>query len=139
MQYHFKIHKEKDCYWGDCIELKGCHSQGETLDELSKNLKEALNLYLDEFHNTDIINPLPSIMKKQQNMASIEVEPQIAFSVLLRYYRKKHNLTQDEVAARLGMKNIYRYQRLERRANPSLNTIKKIKDVFPEFSIDAIV
>jgi hypothetical protein len=37
------------------------------------------------------------------------------------------------------MKNIYSYQRLERRANPSLATIGKIKRVFPELSVDYVL
>ncbi len=40
---------EKDefgCY-AYCPELKGCHTQGDTLDEVLKNIKEAVELYLE--------------------------------------------------------------------------------------------
>jgi predicted RNase H-like HicB family nuclease len=30
-----------------CPELKGCHSQGETYDEARKNIKEAIELYIE--------------------------------------------------------------------------------------------
>ena len=33
-------------YVGSTIELPGCHTQGETIDELMKNIKEAIELYL---------------------------------------------------------------------------------------------
>lgn len=51
MQYHFKIHEEKSGYWAECIELKGCNTEGETLDELHKNIQEVLGLYLSEPSN----------------------------------------------------------------------------------------
>jgi antitoxin HicB len=43
MNYHFKIHKDKQGFWAECIEILGCHSQGDTIEELSVNCKEALN------------------------------------------------------------------------------------------------
>ena len=52
MKYHFKIHKEKNLYWAECIELKGCVTQGKTLVELKKNMAEALNLYIEEPENS---------------------------------------------------------------------------------------
>lgn len=35
-------------YWAECPSLDGCYSQGETLDELQTNIKEAIELYLSE-------------------------------------------------------------------------------------------
>lgn len=48
MGYHFKIHKEDSGYWAECLELEGCLTQGASLKELQANMKEALELYLDE-------------------------------------------------------------------------------------------
>jgi transcriptional regulator with XRE-family HTH domain len=48
-------------------------------------------------------------------------------------------MTQKEAAERLGIRNLYSYQRLERRSNPSLATIKKVKPVFPDFSLDSVL
>lgn len=42
------IHKEDDMYVAECPEV-GTISQGKTLDEAVKNLKEATELYLEEF------------------------------------------------------------------------------------------
>jgi transcriptional regulator with XRE-family HTH domain len=67
------------------------------------------------------------------------VDPGIALSVLLRNYRLQHKYTQTQVAHRLGMKNLYSYQRLERRANPSLQTLQKLKRVFPDLSVDYLL
>ena len=42
------IHKEEDMYVAECPEV-GTVSQGENIEEVINNLKEATELYLDEF------------------------------------------------------------------------------------------
>lgn len=42
------LHKEEDVYVAECPEV-GTVSQGETVEEAIKNLKEATALYLEEF------------------------------------------------------------------------------------------
>ncbi len=42
------VHKEEDMYVAECPEL-GTISQGRTLEEAVLNLKEATELYLEEF------------------------------------------------------------------------------------------
>ena len=42
------IHKEEDMYVAECPEV-GTASQGKTIEEAVKNLKEATELYLEEF------------------------------------------------------------------------------------------
>ncbi|MHA1410943.1 MAG: type II toxin-antitoxin system HicB family antitoxin [Candidatus Odinarchaeia archaeon] len=42
------IHKEEDVYIAECLEI-GTVSQGKTIEESLKNLKEATELYLEEF------------------------------------------------------------------------------------------
>ena len=42
------IHKEEDMYVADCPEV-GTVSQGKTIEEAVNNLKEATELYLEEF------------------------------------------------------------------------------------------
>lgn len=42
------LHKEEDMYVAECAEL-GTVSQGKTIDEAISNLKEATELYLEEF------------------------------------------------------------------------------------------
>lgn len=40
------LHKEKDGYWAEVPALKGCFSQGETIEELTENIKEAISAWL---------------------------------------------------------------------------------------------
>ena len=42
------IHKEEDMYVAECPDV-GTVSQGKNIDESIKNLKEATELYLEEF------------------------------------------------------------------------------------------
>jgi predicted RNase H-like HicB family nuclease len=50
LKYTVLIHEDRESggYWGECPELPGCFSQGETVDELMEHMKEAVTLYLDE-------------------------------------------------------------------------------------------
>ena len=41
------IEKEDNYYVGSVPALKGCHTQGKTIDELLKNIKEAIELCLE--------------------------------------------------------------------------------------------
>lgn len=41
------IERDKDGYFAYCPELEGCHTQGDSLDEIIENMKEATELYLE--------------------------------------------------------------------------------------------
>ncbi|MDZ4676935.1 MAG: type II toxin-antitoxin system HicB family antitoxin [Oligoflexia bacterium] len=141
MKYHFKTHKEGKGYWAECLELSGCMTQAHSIEELKKNMEEALNLYLDEPADSKLLLPLPKRNLRGQNITSIAVNPQIAFAFYLRHLRLSHKMTQKEVANKMGFKNLYSYQRLEisDTANPQLSTLVLIKKVFPEFDIEEIL
>lgn len=138
MNYHFKIHKEGKGFWAQCIELGGCITQADSLKQLKSNMQEALNLYIEEAADSEDLASLPSnTIKSAKNIVDVPVDPQIAFAFLIRYYRIKNKMTQQEAAKRLGFPNIYSYQRLEtRKCNPRLETIALLKKLFPEFSVD---
>ena len=140
MKYHFKVHKEGKGFWAQCIELTGCITQADTLEELHRNMQEALNLYVEEPENSKELAPFPdeSIRSsKSRRVIEVALDPQIAFAFMVRYYRLKYGLTQQEAAKKMGFDTIYSYQRLEsKRCNPSLRIISRIKKVFPDFSID---
>jgi len=74
MKYHFKIHKEKaGGYWARSLE-KGLNvtTQGETLRELRRNMKEALHQALEE----SWIDPDPSFKgKKNVEEVSVRITP----------------------------------------------------------------
>lgn len=49
------IEKDEDgMYVAECPTLEGCYSQGETLDEVLKNIHEAIELCLEEDKNREL-------------------------------------------------------------------------------------
>ncbi|MEQ8171798.1 MAG: type II toxin-antitoxin system HicB family antitoxin [Candidatus Eremiobacterota bacterium] len=48
MKYKGIIYKEDDGYWIDFPEIEGCHTQGDTLEELLANAREVLSLCLQD-------------------------------------------------------------------------------------------
>jgi antitoxin HicB len=142
MFYHFKIHPEKEGgYWAQCIELKahGCHTQGDTMEELRHNMSEVLDLVLSEPSDSDILFPDPDpTIKTGRYVARAQVSPQIAMASMVRQARVRRNLTQKQVAEKLGMKNVYSYQRLEswKTVNPEFTTLLRLRKLFPEVSVD---
>ncbi|HXF06035.1 MAG TPA: type II toxin-antitoxin system HicB family antitoxin [Blastocatellia bacterium] len=51
------LHKEEDLYVAECPEV-GTVSQGYTVEEALGNLKEATELYLEEFPAPEVTRPL---------------------------------------------------------------------------------
>ena len=44
------IHKaEEGGYWAECPVLQGCNTQGETIEEIKENMKEAIALCLEDY------------------------------------------------------------------------------------------
>ena len=41
------IEKDQNGYYAYSPELKGCHTQGDTLEEVLENIKEAIELYIE--------------------------------------------------------------------------------------------
>jgi predicted RNase H-like HicB family nuclease/uncharacterized protein (DUF433 family) len=59
MKYPGIVHKEDNCYWIEFPDLKGCLTQGDTMEELFFNAQEALSLYVEDMS----IFPEPSIIE----------------------------------------------------------------------------
>jgi len=47
MKVTIVIEKDQSGYYAFCPELKGSHSQGDTLEEVLANIKEAVELYIE--------------------------------------------------------------------------------------------
>ena len=76
MYYHFLVHKDKDGYWAECVELTGCNTQADTFEELQLMMFDALNLYLSDKQTAF---PAPKTIIK------IPVNPEIAKSLRLEH------------------------------------------------------
>lgn len=43
MVFKVIVHEDKDGLWAEVPSIKGCFSQGETMEELENNIKEAID------------------------------------------------------------------------------------------------
>jgi len=59
------IHKEEDLYVAECPEV-GTVSQGHTIEEAIANLKEATELYLEEFPLQESIKPILTCLNSEE-------------------------------------------------------------------------
>jgi len=113
-------------------DLPGCLTYGSTLDEALKNAKEALDGYLESVDLREMNIPKP-VRHAGKNFYPISPTENIAFAIWLKLARKKHNLTQKQVAAKLNIP-YQNYQNFEnpKKANPTLRNIAKIQAVLKE-------
>ncbi len=138
MYYHFKVHKESDGYWAECVELEGCFTQAANKKKLRENMAEALNSHLSEPVASDFIFPEPR-ENIRAAVEKIKVRPEVAFPILLKSMRLSDKKRQHDYQKALGFKNVFQYQRLEKiGANPNLKMISLVKEKFPGFKIEKV-
>jgi predicted RNase H-like HicB family nuclease len=63
------IYREEDMYVAKCPEI-GTISQGKTIEESLKNLKEATELYMEEFPSKENGKPIMTIFEVAVNAAT---------------------------------------------------------------------
>jgi len=69
MQFNAIIEKDDYGYFAFVPSLKGCVSQGDTMEEALRNIKEAIELYIETL-NQDEIN---SLAKQDYLIAPVEI------------------------------------------------------------------
>lgn len=42
------VEKDKNGYFAECRELQGCYTEGRTYEEVMKNIKEAIELHIED-------------------------------------------------------------------------------------------
>ena len=48
-EFRIVIHKaDEGGYYAECPVLRGCYTQGESMDEIRANMREAIELYLED-------------------------------------------------------------------------------------------
>ena len=54
------LHKDENGYWAEVPALKGCFTQGNTIEEIIQNVKEAINAWfavdIPEDNNGEVIS-----------------------------------------------------------------------------------
>ncbi|KYC40526.1 hypothetical protein WA1_25735 [Scytonema hofmannii PCC 7110] len=72
MPYQVSVIIEKDeyGYYAYCPELPGCQSQGDSLEEVQANIKEAVELYIETLSNSE----KQALLSKQILTMTLEVQ-----------------------------------------------------------------
>ncbi len=66
VKYNVKIHPaEEGGYWAEVPSLPGCFTQGETIQEVTKMIKEAIELYLETLAEEG--KPFPKEKNREEN------------------------------------------------------------------------
>jgi predicted RNase H-like HicB family nuclease len=71
-KHHFTVVLERDPEGGfhaSCPTLKGCHSEGDTLDEAVANVREAIELYLESMAAKGEAIPVEDLLIKPVEVA----------------------------------------------------------------------
>ena len=63
------IEEDADGFYAYCPELKGCQSQGDTLEEVQTNITEAAELYLETLSE----NKKQKLLQKKATTMTLEV------------------------------------------------------------------
>ena len=71
MSYKVNIIIEKDefGYYAYCLELQGCQTQGDSLEEVMNNIKEAVELYIETLEPSEV----KRLLSKEILTTSLEV------------------------------------------------------------------
>jgi len=73
-RYNFPIiiERDEDGYFAFCPKLQGCYSQGDTYEEAMENIKDAVNLHVEDRIKTKEILPKTDSVSSI-SLATIEV------------------------------------------------------------------
>lgn len=69
MKVSIVIERDGSGYFAYCPELKGCHSQGDTFEDVVSNIKEAAELYLETMSKDE----KQEVLSKEILTTSIEI------------------------------------------------------------------
>lgn len=58
-RFSIVIEKDEDGYFASCNELQGCYTQGETYEEVIENIKEAIQMHIEDRLETGEEIPQP--------------------------------------------------------------------------------
>jgi antitoxin HicB len=129
ISYPAIVHSDPDGFWIEFPDLKGCVTEGDSYEDLLKNAEEALSLYLEDFIDNEKHLPLPTTVEQasSETVVFVEVSPEIGIPLLIKKIRQELNLTQMEVAERMGIK-YQTYQQIEsiKKFNATVKTLRNV-------------
>ena len=66
MVFKVIVHEDKDGLWAEVPSIKGCFSQGETMEELKNNIKEAIEgslpVDIEKYSKNNIVKTIEVVL-----------------------------------------------------------------------------
>lgn len=126
MHYHAKLEREGRRWNAIFVDAPGCATFASSRAKALAAAKEAVEGWL-EAHLLEGRAPAKPV-GVMPGTELIEINPQLAVAVTLRWARQDAGLTQAQLASRLGVSQ-QQIAKLERPgANPSIATLRKVAD-----------
>ena len=72
-EFTVQIHDECGSYWAQILEMPGCRTEGDTIDELMKNIYEVTELYLEVLEEDNKIDSSPSRQVEGRSMREVDI------------------------------------------------------------------
>lgn len=136
IEYHLKVHKDGESFWGEFPDLVGCFTDGATREELTDNAREALTGWISSVVERgsslrDSSGKIPKPTFRARGSIPVSLPLAMGLALQLRWIRESKHLSQQEVARRLSI-SYQAYQRFENpaRANPNLKTLEKLSNIY---------
>lgn len=125
MEYHIKLYREGRRWTAEFTDAPGCATQGTSQAKALAAAHEALGGWL-EAHLVD--GRSPQRPSPRRGTTPIQVDPQLAVAVALRWARHDAGLTQAQLAtrARISQQQVAKLERPG--SNPSIATLRKIAE-----------
>ncbi|HLG18340.1 MAG TPA: helix-turn-helix domain-containing protein [Bdellovibrionota bacterium] len=132
IRYQAKIYKDGTRYSVEFPDLPGCFSDGATRDEARRNAREAMSLYLEEARDPKWDLPRSKV-RRSKRYEWVTPYEDVLIPLLIRQERRRHGLTQKELAKRIGI-TFQQLQKLETpgKSNPTVKTLVTISEALGE-------
>lgn len=135
MQYHFftNINKNENKIF-PCLQIPELIVSVENYKDPIPEIETTLNNFIEKSIIDQRVLGLPSGMfQESPYIISAEVDSKLVFSFLLKNTKIQNNLSDETMAELLNFDDIDRYQEFEMKSNPTLEEIKRVKEILPLF------
>jgi predicted RNase H-like HicB family nuclease/predicted RNA binding protein YcfA (HicA-like mRNA interferase family) len=68
------VKEEEGVYYAYCPELAGCHSQGDSYEEVKENIQEAVDLYLETFTEHEAMECLGKTPSEEASNSNFDIQ-----------------------------------------------------------------
>lgn len=126
MHYHVRLEKEGRSWNAIFADAPGCATYGRSRAQALVAAREALEGWLEAYLVDGRSPPRPARTTKGTEL--VNVDPQLAVAIELRWARQDAGLSQAELASRVGVSQ-QQIAKLEKPgANPSIVTLRKVAE-----------